>query len=67
MIDYATVDPEEAAQVGMAIAVYAAQKPDEAAVIDRFGEIGWGKLNARAPQFSDFAYRGENNLRSING
>ena len=53
-MDYSAIAPEEAALTGMAVAVYAARKPGEIAIVDRFRETSWGDLNARANQIASF-------------
>lgn len=53
MTDYAGISPEEAALVGMAVAVHAATKPEETAIVDRFSSTSWYALNARANQLAN--------------
>lgn len=54
MTDYADLPVEEAAVNGMALAVYAARKPTETAVIDRNGKFSWGYLNTRSNQLANY-------------
>ncbi|XOV87665.1 MAG: AMP-binding protein [Pseudomonadota bacterium] len=55
--DYGQMAPEEAALTGMAVAVYAATRPQEVCVTDRFGQLTWRELNDRANQLAHY-FRG---------
>ena len=48
--DYANVLLDDAATNGMSVAVHAAVKPEENAVIDRNGSHSWLALNSRVNQ-----------------
>ena len=52
-LDYSQISPVDAAATGMALAVHAAVKPEALAVIDRFGEHSWLKLNQRVNQLAN--------------
>lgn len=52
--DYTHIDPTDAAETGMSLAVYAAVKSSEPAVVDRFGVHTWFALNKRANQLANF-------------
>ncbi|MFT6432213.1 MAG: long-chain acyl-CoA synthetase [Candidatus Azotimanducaceae bacterium] len=58
-VDYTQIDATDAAKTGMSLAVYAAVKPSEAAVVDRFGVHSWLDLNKRANQLADFIRKSE--------
>lgn len=49
-MDYQQVAPEEAALTGMAIAVYAAQRPSEHCLHDQHRSLTWQELNAACNQ-----------------
>jgi long-chain acyl-CoA synthetase len=54
MIDYANVTVEQAALTGMAVAVHAANKPDEIAVVDSQDSYHWDYLNKRSNQLANY-------------
>lgn len=55
MTNYAELAVEEAALTGMAVAVHAALKPDDIAVVDQKGNsLSWHELNARANQLAHY-------------
>ena len=53
-LDYSKIETTDAATTGMAIAVYSAIKPNKIAVVDRFGEHTWLKLNERVNQLANY-------------
>ncbi|MFP6805584.1 MAG: AMP-binding protein [Pseudomonadales bacterium] len=52
-MNYAETAVETAALNGMAVAVHAACKPNEIAVVDRFGDYDWEHLNRRCNQLAN--------------
>lgn len=55
MSNYADIPLEQAAASGMAIAVHAAHRPDETAVIDQNGQsLTWRELNEQANQLARY-------------
>ena len=53
-MNYAETAVETAALNGMAVAVHAACKPSEIAVVDRFGGYDWAYLNRRCNQLANY-------------